>query len=192
MNELFVQFLKSPNKESYTAIREAITASEFYQPYSRELDDIDELMEKGSLDAVKDKIRAAMPNLLLSPRVHLLLSFLAEKQGDSKTAEMEGYIAATCCEGILSTGDGSREAPYFILRTSDEHDLLRYLDKRFTGQSLIHDGDRHFDHITCEDGSDFWIDITSVFGQMGQIFRKNNLPAPKTGVEKFHSLFKPR
>ena len=75
-------------------------------------------------------------------------------------------VAATCCEGILATGDGTKEKPYLVTRTSDEYDILQYLDKQFGGQALVSDGDRNFDVMTCSDGTELWFDITDPFKKL--------------------------
>jgi leucyl aminopeptidase len=56
----------------------------------------------------------AMSNLLLSPRAHRLLSFLYAKEGNEEAAAMEFEIAETCIQGILATGEGSRENPFLV------------------------------------------------------------------------------
>jgi len=106
MKELFFKFVESPDRESYLAVRNALVSSEHYDPYSNELDKIDELLDAEKLDEAREKVSASMPNLLLSPRAHLTIAFIAEKANDEKAAKMEGLIAAICCEGILATGDG--------------------------------------------------------------------------------------
>ena len=87
---------------------------------------------------------------------------------------MEAFVAATCCEGILTTGEGSKSQPYLVLRTSDEHDIVRYLDKKFAGQALVHDGDRHLDHVRCDDDFEIWFDITDAYNKLGESFGNNS------------------
>ncbi len=170
MKELFFDFLESPNRETYLAVRDALVSSEFYQPYSDEMSDIGDLLDAGKLDEAAEKLAASMPNLLLSPRAHLMLSFLAKETNEEDHAKMEGFIAATCCEGVLSTGEGTQESPYVVVRTSDEHDVVQYLGKQFKQQSLVEDGDRHFDRIDCEDGAEIWFDITDAYNQLHSRF----------------------
>jgi hypothetical protein len=70
MKELFAKFLQSPDRESYLAVRAALVASEHYDPYSREFNTIEELIDAGKLADALEQLMAAMPNLLLSPKAH--------------------------------------------------------------------------------------------------------------------------
>lgn len=170
MKELFLHFLESPDRDSYLAVRNALISSEHYDPYSDEMDKINELLDAGKLEEAREKLSESMPNLLLSPSAHLTISFIAEKSDDEKGAKMEGFIAATCCEGVLATGDGTKDNPYIVVRTSDEHDVVQYLGKQFTRQSLIEDGNRYFDRINCDDGSELWFDVTDPYNKLGEAF----------------------
>src|SRR5262245_31281261 len=119
MRDVFFAFLESPTRETYLAVHEAVSTSEQYSPYSNEMDSIDDLLEQERYADIRAQISESMPNLLLSPRAHLLLGLVSDRTGDEKGAQMERFIATACAEGILSTGDGSRERPYLVLRTSD-------------------------------------------------------------------------
>ena len=68
--------------------------------------------------------------------------------------------AAACFEGILLTGEGSAENPYQVTRPSDEYDLIVYLRYRITGQRLHQEGERRFDLLGVDDGSEIWFDVT--------------------------------
>jgi hypothetical protein len=131
---------------------------------------IHELLDQGRYGDARTRLSESMPNLLLSPRAHLVLALIAEKTGDEKGSQMERYIASSCAEGILATGDGSKGSPYVVLRTSDEHDVVQYLGKEFTRQALINEEARHYDVITCADGSELWFDITIPYNRLQQTF----------------------
>ncbi len=166
MNDLFAAFLESPNRQTYLAVRAAVVASERYDPYSREMDDVDAILDADKLDDARRLLSGAMPNLLLSPAAHLVLSFIAKNSGDGERAQMESFVAATCCRGILATGDGTKDSPYLVVRISDEYDLIQYLGKEFNDQAIIEDGDRHFDRIEFQDGSEIWFDITDAYNRI--------------------------
>ena len=169
MKNLFFEFLQTPDREKFLAVREAVASSETYCPYSNELTQADQCIDQGKFEEARLLVGDAMANLLLSPAAHLTLAIIAKKLGDAKGAEMEGFIAATCVQGILATGDGSRDSPYFVLRTSDEYDVIGYLGKKPKSQALTGDGDRHFDLIHCEDGSELWFDITVPFNKLNAL-----------------------
>ena len=108
-----------------------------------------------------------MPNLLLSPRAHLCAAMIAESEGDEERRRMEGAVAYACVQGILSTGDGTKQRPYVVTRTSDEYDVLQFLGKELESQSLLEEEDRHYDQLRCKDGSEMWFDVTDPLGRLG-------------------------
>jgi hypothetical protein len=174
VQELFAQFLEAPGAETFQAVRSAVVASEAYEPYSRELDAANECIKAGKWEDARERLLDAMPNLLLSPTAHLMISYVADKLGDEKSRDFEGYIAHCCMEGILSTGDGSADHPYLVMRTGDEYDVLRYLEKEMQSQSLIESGDRHLDRLVCADGSEYWFDITDAYDHLAAQFEERD------------------
>lgn len=166
IRDLFFAFIQSQTRDTYLAVQEAVASSDQDRPYSDELDSVHELLDQGRYGDARARMSESMPNLLLSPRAHLLLALIAEKAGDEKGSQMENFIAASCAEGILATGDGSRDRPYIVLRVSDEHDVVQYLGKQFAEQALIKDGSRHLDLISCDDGSKLWFDITNPYKKL--------------------------
>ncbi|MEX0702048.1 MAG: DUF4919 domain-containing protein [Planctomycetales bacterium] len=165
--ESFMQFLQSPNRENFLAIRERIVESDVYDPYSAELMHAHTLIDQGRWQEARTLLTEAMPNLLLSPRAHSMLCFVVRELGDAQGADAHRMIAAACCEGIASTGNGTRDAPYLVLRTTDEYDIVQYFEKSVASQALIQEGDRTFDLIECEDGTTFWFDVTDPFERAG-------------------------
>lgn len=170
MGELFARFLESPDRESYIAVRTALVSSDYYDAYSNEMDGLDQLLDAGKFEEASRKLTDSMPNLLLSPWAHFIMSFIADKLNDEKGAHAESLIAAACCKGILATGDGTKDKPYIVVRVSDEYDVLQYVGKGLELQSLIHDGNRHFDLVKCRDGSELWFDITDAFNKRREVF----------------------
>ena len=167
MRELFLAFLESPSRDTYLAVRSALISGPAYEPYSRDILDLVDLIEKGQFAEADELLRGAMPNLLLSPRAHLCAAMIAEQAGDEERRRMEGAVAYACVQGILSTGDGTKQHPYVVTRTSDEYDVLQFLKKELASQSLHEEGDRHYDELRCEDGSEMWFDVTDPLGKLG-------------------------
>jgi len=167
MRELFLAFLQSPSRDTYLAVRSALISGPAYDPYARDILDVVELIEQERFIDADELLRAAMPNLLLSPRAHLCAAMIAEEAGDEERRRMEGAVAYACVQGILSTGDGTKQHPYVVTRTSDEYDVLQFLDKELGGQSLCEEGDRHYDLLRCKDGSEMWFDVTDPYGKLG-------------------------
>ena len=164
----FSAFVESPGRESFLAVRNELMASEHYDPNSDEFELIEELIVDDRLDEAGEKLGQSMPNLILSPRAHLLNALVARMRGDSQSEQTAFKIAAACCQGIISTGNGTREAPYLVTRASDEHDVLQFLNKQYTGQSLKQDGQRRFEVVESSDGLEFWFEVTDAFAKLEQ------------------------
>jgi len=167
LRDAFLKLIESPTQENYLRIRQMILDDETYQPYSQDLSDIGDLVEKGEYQKAQDTLAAGMPNLLLSPRAHIFLSIIARESGSEDGSKMEGHVACACADGIMATGDGSEEKPYIVVRTSDEYDLLEYLDLEMQGQRLTHKDAKHYDVLTPKDGKEVWFDITAAYEKMG-------------------------
>lgn len=170
MKEKFLEFLKSPCPETYLAVRVALISSDQYDPYSSELVEVEDLLTAGKNEEAGRMISKAMPNLLLSPRAHLIMSFIAEKFDNEQEAEGERMVASLLVEGIISTGAGTKEQPYLVVRSSDEYDVVQYTGKKANDQKLVHDDDRHLDHVVCDDSSEIWFDISDAFGKLKHEF----------------------
>ncbi|MCA8999591.1 MAG: DUF4919 domain-containing protein [Planctomycetaceae bacterium] len=166
LNERILELLQQPGRSSYLALWEIVTRSADYQPYSDGLRFANELASEERWVEAIEAAHATMPNLLLSPRAHLLLAYLYDQLGNDRGVQMEVLFAQACLEGILDTGNGTAEAPYLVTRTSDEYDVLEHLEKTFTQQALCEQGNRHFDVLTCGDGSELWFDITEPYSRL--------------------------
>lgn len=170
MQALFMGWLKDPEHVTFAQLRAAMVSHRSYAPYSGDLDQAAELVGKKEFDAARKRIQEGFPNLLLSPRAHFLLAMIARELGSEQDEKLEGYLAFRCIEGILSTGDGTRDKPFQVLRTTDEYDVMMAKQKQMTGQALIHDGSRHFDRITFDDESEYWFDITDSYTRLASQF----------------------
>src|SRR5690606_37820443 len=114
MRALFLEYLREPNLESYLAVRKAVIAHPSYQPYSEDLEDLDEMIDAEDYQAVLDLMPHMLPNLMLSPRLHLMLGYVHRRMGDEESAEMESAVARACIEGILMTGRGTENEPWLV------------------------------------------------------------------------------
>lgn len=182
MRDEFFAFLESPEDcDVFLRVRAVVIASDDYDPYSRDLDDALDLIDREEFAQADQRLRDAMPNLLLSPRAHMLASIVAGKLGEVKTSDAERYIALACLQGILSTGDGTSAKPYTVLRTSDEYDVLQYLEKQLARQSLHERKGRHLDCLQTTDGEKIWFDIQDAYQRMSDSLSRRNLDEPADG-----------
>ncbi|MCB9894979.1 MAG: DUF4919 domain-containing protein [Planctomycetes bacterium] len=165
-DDQFMQFLKEPSYENYVRVRNLVLAHPAYDPYGNQLNEAMQLLDKSDWAGFIDKGRELIPNFLLSPRFHLARSFALKQLGDEDSADMEAAMYVCCIEGIRSTGDGSEDKPWLVLRTLDEYDMLEQMGKKSAGQSLHSKDDRSLDRIQCEDGSAYWFDVTDAFKKL--------------------------
>ncbi|MBK8208310.1 MAG: DUF4919 domain-containing protein [Planctomycetes bacterium] len=173
MPEPFFEFLREPNRESFLAARRAVLEDPSYQPYSTELEELDALIEQEDYQGVLDRMPELVPNLVLSPRLHLMLAYTQRRLGNTDSADMEGAIARTCADGILMTGDGTAEKPWLVLRTSDEYDVLMFIDKKMETQALIRRDGKALDRLACEDGSEVWFDVSDAMNALNKQLRQS-------------------
>jgi len=104
-----------------------------------------------------------------------MLAALCRDSGDQKQADFAHAVGFACIDGILSTGDGSKEKPYLVLRTSDEYDVLMAEGKEFRCQSLIHDGDRTLDRMDSADGSSLFFDISDAYRALARRMERTGM-----------------
>jgi hypothetical protein len=171
VREAFIALVTEPTRENYLRVWEEFTSCPDYNPYSTDIEKVLTLLNDGKFAEARQRIYDAMARWLLNPRIHLLASAAARGMGDEKTAEMEGFFAVRCLQGITSTGDGSREQPYLVSSVTDEYDVLTYLKKSLKTQSLVEDGERVLDLLECQDGSTLCFDITRPYAAMGKRVR---------------------
>ncbi|MCE5266290.1 MAG: DUF4919 domain-containing protein [Planctomycetaceae bacterium] len=162
----FEAFVKEPTKDSYLKVYRALTTSKDYGPYTLDLEDVDKLVQDQKFKEARTRLKKAMPALILSPRAHQIASRIAAALGDKAIAAKEAKLAETCIQGILSTGDGSRESPYMVTRVSDEYDVLRHLKKTLGQQAVLHQDGKSLDKIDCDDGDEICFDVTALFKSM--------------------------
>lgn len=169
MQELFVAFLSNPTAESFRAVRDLVVNHPAYDGYSNDLRAMEEAFDKKLYADVKGAFARAQPNLLLSPGAHLLLSMTLKAEGNEKSSELERFICFRCVEGVRLTGEGTREKPYAVLRTSDEYDMISALGKKVASQHLVNDdGGKTYDRLVCEDGAELWFDISEMMAAMAR------------------------
>ena len=163
MQELFFSLLRDPSLDTFLDLRERIIDTSQYFPYSAEFYEMGELLEQEEYTLAVKLFQHTLPNLLLSPGAHLMVSYAYEAQNNTEMAEFEKQVAFLLISCLLETGDGTLDNPYLILRISDEHDVLNALGKARREQALMADGDRILDRHTCEDETDVYFDVTTPY-----------------------------
>lgn len=163
-------FLSSPTAGNYDKARTLLMASSTFDPYADDLSDLQELVEANSPEAMK-KFARMQPNYSLSPRAHLLASMAAKKAGQEAAARSETELYLRCLGCLLSTGDGTAQRPFKVMRVADEYDVLRHLKKPAGRQALMHREGRSYDVFVLPDGKEMWFDVTEIFQTLTRQFK---------------------
>lgn len=150
--DLVGRYLADPTPATLAEVRRMVRADPSFDPG----------LVVGEVDGLA-ALQRLMPGALLSPAAHAALAHALTGAGRPDAAARERVLAQAALASILSTGDGTRERPWSVLRVGDEYDVLRSLRRRSAQQSVERDGGRHLDHHVCDDGSEAWFDVTELF-----------------------------
>ena len=166
------RYLDEPSAGRFVQLRDAVAGSPGYAPYAGRLDPAYALLDQGKYDEARHYLLSLLPNWLLNPGIHHVLSVVYRELGDERGARLERAMARAMLWGILSTGDGSAARPYLVLRSADEYDVLRHLGKRPRQQALVEQGGRRCDRQICDDGSEVWFDVTVQLAHLSKVRRQ--------------------
>jgi hypothetical protein len=163
LEERFSRFVMKPSFQRYCEVRQLVLTAPDYDPYFLLLETIGASLDEGDFRAVLAACDALGPSCCLSPRIHVLAGISAEETGDLVRARREKRLAQACLRALRQSGDGTAEHPFLVTFLSDEYDLLRSLQAAaVVGQQLIETGAGQCDLICCEDGTEYWFDVTDL------------------------------
>jgi hypothetical protein len=165
VKETFLEYIKKPSVELFLAVRQKVSESDRYTPYSNELDELRAILCAGDPQAAIGCFWRIFPSLLLSPSAHLTLCKAYESMGKEDEAAFEKALAFQLIRSILATGKGTKKKPYAVMRIEDERDVLSALQKQSGLQFLMTGNSRMLDLLQCSDGSEVYFDITLMFGR---------------------------
>jgi hypothetical protein len=161
--DLVGEFLERPSAGSFTALRTALLADLSYRFHSADDAELSRLIEAGDNSSAVAMLPGLLPNWMLSPGVHQMLSEAAEMIGDDAVAQSEQYFARAALSGLLQSGSGTEESPYLVTHVSDEFEVVSALEKDAGIQRQVRTESGVFDVITCRDGTELWFDVTPGF-----------------------------
>ncbi len=163
LEERFSRFVAKPTFQRYCEVRQLVLSAPDYDPYFSVLESIEVAFEAEDFSAVLAACDACGPSCCLSPRIHVLTGISAEETGDSARARQERRQAQACLRALRDGGDGTAEDPFLVTFLSDEYDLLRSLQAaKVLGQRLVEGPAGPCDVICCDDGSEYWFDVTDL------------------------------
>ena len=156
-------YARTRSPEDLALLRDLVRSSPGFDPGLDVTGLVAPLLERGDHVACREAVRARMPGAFLSPSAHAALAACHDAAGDDAAAWRERRTARLALESVLSTGDGTRDRPWSVLRVNDEYDVLRHLRRRSRGQRLVSAGEgRSFDVHRCDDGTEAWFDVTDL------------------------------
>ncbi|MDO5094093.1 MAG: DUF4919 domain-containing protein [Propionibacteriaceae bacterium] len=157
--EVMERFVLSPSEETLTPLRAEIMAAANFDPLVHIESEVSPLIASGNYQAAVDAVWRMMPGVFLSPTAHGMLAYSYHQMGDEKAAQRERNLARLALETLTSSGAGTEEDPYRVLRVGDEYDVLRGAQRTSVAQrAMIHDG-QGFDVHECADGSEVWFQL---------------------------------
>lgn len=158
--DLAVIYAGTRSLEDLARLRDAVRSAPGFDVGLDVIGAVSPAMARGDHAAVVATVRDLMPGAFLSPSAHAALGAAHAGLGDDARAGAERRTQVLALESIRSTGDGSRERPWSVLRISDQYDVLR-ADRRVPReQTLLVVGGRSLDRHVCEDGSEAWFEVS--------------------------------
>ena len=171
MQDEFEIFLIRPTRAAYEQVRGALLVDPVFRADPLELAEVAAHCAAGEFEAARDKLDGLLYDWALSPRMHALAAWTATELGDEADAELERFTSRACLAGLLATGNGSFASPYLVTYPADEYDLLAALGREPRSQQLIDCDSGRFDVLTCDDGEEFWFDVTAFLREAPQPLR---------------------
>ncbi|WP_248579694.1 DUF4919 domain-containing protein [Nocardioides sp. InS609-2] len=158
--ELAASYAEGRGAGDLARLRDLIRRSPDFDPGLNVVEVVSPLFARGAQAEVVAAVEALMPGAFFSPSAHAALGAAHAALGDATRARHERRTQVLALDSIRSTGDGTREQPWSVLRISDEYDLLRAGGRVSREQTLVAIEGRSFDHHVCTDGSEAWFDAS--------------------------------
>lgn len=133
--QLVTTYLDDRSPEGLRRLRAAIAGSSTFDPDFQCAAVVGHLAEEGRHEDVVRALTQRMPGAALNPSAHAVLSAAHEALGHTRAARRERLLARIAVSSILSTGDGTQERPWSVLRIADEYDVMRAKGMTPVGQS---------------------------------------------------------
>ena len=138
-----------------------------YQPYSNHMENLQHFMMGQDFGKVLELVSQSASTLMLSPVAHHYAATAATEIGDEERAGVEQMILSATMQGILATGDGTRDRPYAISILADEPAVCGVKEFSPASQQLVRFGDRVLDVLFDEEGGEIVFDITRIYRTLG-------------------------
>jgi len=164
MDESYQAFVDDPTPERFLAARRAVIDDPGYPPDGLPLVKLERLLDAAQFTRLARETARLLHAWRLSPRMHFLAGVAAAELGRTARASEQRRQLQACLQGLLGTGDGTRERPFLVTHASDEYDVVRALGHQPITQQLVDSGSRRMDVIGCRGGIELWFDVTALLG----------------------------
>jgi hypothetical protein len=158
--DLALVWARTRSPADLAALRDAVRRSPGFDPGLDVVDAVAPALARGDHAEAAALVQGLMPGAFFSPSAHAALAAARAGLGDDVRARAERRLQALAIESIRSTGDGTREQPWSVLRVSDEYDVLRADRRTSQQQTLVAVKGGSLDRHVCDDGSEAWFDVT--------------------------------
>ena len=162
--DLALVYAETRSAADLARLRDAVRRSPGFDPGLDVVGAVSPALARGAHEEAVAIVEALMPGAFFSPSAHAALGAARAALGDDARARVERRTQVLALESIRSTGDGTREHPWSVLRISDEYDVLRADRRTSREQTLITVDGRSLDRHVCDDGSDVWFEVSRLVG----------------------------
>ncbi len=162
--DLALVYAESRSVADLARLRDAVRRSPGFDPGLDVVAMVSPALARGAHEEAAAIVAGLMPGAFFSPSAHAALGAARAALGDDVRARAERRIQLLALESILSTGDGTRERPWSVLRIGDEYDVLRAERHASREQTLVTAGGRSLDRHVCDDGTEVFFDVGRLVG----------------------------
>lgn len=162
--DLALVYAGTRSADDLARLRDAVRRSPGFDAGLDVVGAVSPALARGAHEEAVAILEALMPGAFFSPSAHAALGAACAALGDDARARAERRTQLLALESIRSTGDGTREHPWSVLRISDEYDVLRADRRTSREQTLVAVDGRSLDRHVCDDGSDVWFEVGRLVG----------------------------
>ena len=137
LSDLALVWARTRSAADLAALRDAVRRSPGFDPGLDVVDAVAPALARGDHAEAASVVQRLMPGAFFSPSAHAALAAAHAGLGDDARARAERGLQALAIQSIRSTGDGTREHPWSVLRISDEYDVLRAERRTSQQQTLV-------------------------------------------------------
>jgi hypothetical protein len=180
--------LPHPTKENYMRTYRLLCGSSFYNPFSKDVEELESLLNAGNFNGVVQKYKAANPNIILTPQAHLVYAFALKELKEINTSQIFIAAAMSVCEAIRTTGTGTQSSPFIVTHQDSCAGFVEFgLEK--DPISIRGDAETALQIIKCKDGSEVWFDFFTGMNMKTEFLKgtKASAAAPAEGNVLRHS-----